>query len=118
MQSIVAGDKPELKYPEASQQLRELGFESSVGYIAHVCALLLRHTSLLPHVNAGVVSRAELEALRGVSVSTGLMLESSAPLRAHKDCPDKIPEARMQVLRDAGTSLSLCVLARDGITCV
>jgi FO synthase len=101
------GDKPELKYPSAAQQLRDLGFETSMGYIAHICALILKHTSLLPHVNAGVVSKAEAAVLRDVSVSAGLMLESSAPVllqpgNAHHDCPDKVPAARLQVICDAG----------------
>jgi 2-iminoacetate synthase ThiH len=101
------GDKPELKHPQAAQQLRDLGFESSIGYIAHICALILRHTSLLPHVNTGVVSQAEAAVLQDVSVSAGLILESSSrvllkPGRAHYDCPDKVPEVRLQAIRAFG----------------
>lgn len=94
-------------------------------YIAHVCALILRHTSLLPHVNAGVVSWAELSALREVSVSAGLMLESTSdkllqPGRAHYDCPDKVPAARLQTIRDAGgrSLLSTCTDTSDMHCCV
>jgi FO synthase len=110
-----AGDKPELKHPEAAQQLANLGFESSIGYIAHLCALILRHTSLLPHVNAGVMSAADVATLREVSVSAGLMLESTAnvllqPGAAHHQCPDKVPDARLQVIKDAGeVSRMMCM---------
>lgn len=72
-----------------------------------MCALILRHTALLPHVNAGVVSKAEVAALRDVSVSAGLMLETGSaavlqPGSAHYDCPDKILDKRLKVIRDAG----------------
>lgn len=73
-----------------------------------MCDHVLQHTRLLPHVNAGVVSRAELAALRTVTVSQGLMLESSAPALllpggAHYDCLDKDPTARLEVIEIAGT---------------
>ena len=57
---------------------------------------MLRETGLLPHVNAGVMGgRGPQAALRTVSASQGLMLEStSARLlergQAHHDCPDKV----------------------------
>jgi FO synthase len=104
---ITVGDKPELRYPEAAEQLRELGFETTVEYIQHLCAMLLQHTELLPHINAGVISSAELAAFRTVSASQGLMLESTAPALlepggAHHNCPDKDPKARWRVLHAAG----------------
>jgi FO synthase len=107
------GDKPEAKWPAAAQQLAALGFESTVAYVVHLCRLVLAHTGLLPHINCGVLSRAELAALRRVSVSQGLMLESSAPALlerggAHHACPDKEPAARMRVICDAGMRLALC----------
>eukprot|EP00892_Ulva_mutabilis_P006881 jgi/Ulvmu1/4565/UM002_0293.1 len=104
---ITVGDKPELKHEEAMLQLHELGFESTIDYIVHMCHLLLEHTELLPHVNAGVVTKDQLAKLRRVSVSQGLMLETTAasvmePGGAHHGCPDKAPQLRLEVIRTAG----------------
>ena len=90
-----AGDKPELLYPEARQELREMGFESTVEYVAEACRTVLRETGLLPHVNAGVMGKDELMALRTVSGSQGLMLETAStrlmqPGMPHFECPDKV----------------------------
>jgi len=90
-----AGDKPELLYPEAAAELRALGHETTLGYVAEAAAAVLRETGLLPHVNAGVMGARDLAALRRASASQGLMLEStSARLlergQAHHDCPDKV----------------------------
>ena len=93
--SQCAGDKPELLYPEAAAELRALGHETTLGYVAEAAATVLHETGLLPHVNAGVMGAADLRTLRTVSASQGLMLEStSARLlergQAHHDCPDKV----------------------------
>jgi len=90
-----AGDKPELLYPEAAAELRALGHETTLGYVAEAAAAVLAKTGLLPHVNAGVMGAPDLAALRRASASQGLMLEStSARLlqrgQAHHDCPDKV----------------------------
>ena len=101
------GDKPELRYPSAREQLRRFGHTTTVAYLASVCELVIRETSLLPHVNPGVLSRAGIAMLRRVSVSQGIMLESSAKRlcgrgHAHYGSPDKLPAVRLQTLRDAG----------------
>lgn len=101
------GDKPELLYPEAQTELEALGHGSTIDYVVMLCQLVLTHTPLLPHVNAGVLTRSELVALRQVTASQGLMLESSDPWLlqpggAHADCPDKLPEQRLAVVRAAG----------------
>lgn len=123
---ITVGDKPELKHEEAMEQLNEMGFASSIEYIVHLSHLLLEHTDLLPHVNAGVVTKEELAALRTVSVSQGLMLETSsasvlAPGGAHHSCPDKEPQLRLAVLRSAGRDpshvLPRCLLWRHMPCC-
>ena len=44
-----------------------------------MCALVLRETGLLPHANPGVMSGEEIAALRKVTVSQGIMLESASP---------------------------------------
>jgi FO synthase len=101
------GDKPELRHPTAALALRELGHPSTIAYLVEMCALVLRETGLLPHVNAGVMTRQEMTALRAVSVSQGLMLETAsdrlcAPGQAHYRSPDKVPAARLESIRMAG----------------
>jgi FO synthase len=101
------GDKPELRYGAAREALRELGFATTVDYLESVCALVLKETSLLPHVNAGVMSEQEIARLRKVSVSQGIMLETvSARLGerggAHFGSPDKDPQCRLEMIAAAG----------------
>ena len=73
------GDKPELQYEAARRALARLGYRTTIEYLAAMCALVLRETGLLPHVNPGVMSEAEIAALRRVSVSQGMMLENASP---------------------------------------
>ena len=101
------GDRPETVHRAAREALAVLGFGSTVEYLAHCCARVLKETGLLPHVNAGVLSEAELRALRAVSVSMGLMLESVAdrlclPGGPHHGCPDKAPRLRLEAIEAAG----------------
>src|SRR5258707_1841484 len=72
------GDKPELRYQAARDGLAALGHSSTIGYLGAMCELVLRETGLLPHANPGVMSRAEVAALRTVTASQGSMLESSS----------------------------------------
>jgi FO synthase len=101
------GDKPELRYSAAREALARLGFASTTEYLAAACELVLRETSLLPHVNAGVMSENEIVALRRVSVSQGIMLENVSPrLYArggpHFGSPDKDPAVRLAMIETAG----------------
>ena len=101
------GDKPELRYRVAHEHLARLGHSTTIDYLVAMCELILAQTSLLPHVNPGVMTRNELARLRTVSVSQGLMLES-ASLRlcekgqVHYGSPDKHPAARLETIRLAG----------------
>src|SRR5438045_7319671 len=72
------GDKPELRYGAAREALARLGHETTLSYLAEMAGLVLRETGLLPHLNPGVMTRAEIDRLRTVSVSQGIMLESAA----------------------------------------
>src|ERR671932_1989528 len=72
------GDKPELRYRVAREELAALGCETTLDYLARCATLVLEETGLLPHLNPGVLSRADLRELRRVSVSQGLMLETTA----------------------------------------
>ena len=103
------GDKPEKRYPEARQKLREMGFESTIEYLVYVCELVLNETRLLPHTNPGVLSEVEIQALREVSVSQGIMLEQTSKWllernMAHWASPDKVPARRLETLDAAGHS--------------
>ena len=101
------GDKPELRYRAAREALAALGHETTIGYLHAMCALVLRETGLLPHVNPGVMDGAEIGALREVSASQGIMLESLSerlcePGGVHHGSPDKRPAVRLETLRLAG----------------
>ncbi len=101
------GDKPERRYRAAREELGRLGYATTIEYLAAMCKLVLAETSLLPHANPGVMSREDLAALRDVSVSQGLMLESTASRLCakggpHFGSPDKQPAARIETIRLAG----------------
>src|SRR3954465_386744 len=72
------GDKPELRYRVARDELAALGCSTTLEYLARCARLVLDETGLLPHVNPGVLSRDDALALRAVSASQGLMLETTA----------------------------------------
>src|SRR5207237_7867766 len=72
------GDKSELRYRAAREALARLGHDATLSYLAEMAALLLKETGLLPHLNPGLMSHADIARLRAVSVSQGIMLESAA----------------------------------------
>lgn len=101
------GDKPELRYKVARDELATLGCETTLEYLARVAKLVLDETGLLPHLNPGVMSRDELVALRPVCASMGIMLETvaerlSAKGGPHWASPDKEPERRLETIELAG----------------
>jgi FO synthase len=101
------GDKPELRYPAARTALERLGHETTLSYLAEAANTVLTETGLLPHVNPGCMTASELAALRRVSISQGIMLESASarlcePGGAHYGSPDKMPSVRLDTIRNAG----------------
>lgn len=101
------GDKPELRYAQARTALSALGHDTTLDYLRAMAALVLKETALLPHLNPGVMSRVDLERLRPVSASMGLMLESSSERLCqrggvHFGSPDKLPPVRLGSIRQAG----------------
>jgi len=97
------GEAPEDRYEAARQWLGENGYASTVEYLAAMCRLVLDETGLLPHANAGALSIDELAALRTVTASQGLMIESlRSDLDAHRLAPDKDPARRLATLDAAG----------------
>ncbi|CAN5709123.1 bifunctional FO biosynthesis protein CofGH [soil metagenome] len=101
------GDKPELRYKVAREELRALGCETTIEYLERCARLVLEETGLLPHLNPGVMTRDELELLRPVSASMGIMLETAADRLGerggpHWASPDKLPARRLETIRLAG----------------
>ncbi|MGE3286071.1 MAG: bifunctional FO biosynthesis protein CofGH [Pseudonocardia sp.] len=97
------GEQPEDRYPAARGWLDAHGYGSTVEYLIAMCALVLEETGLLPHANAGAIPKAELAALRAVSPSQGMMIESlRGDLAAHRGAPDKDPARRLATLEAAG----------------
>ncbi|GBF79932.1 7,8-didemethyl-8-hydroxy-5-deazariboflavin synthase subunit CofG [Aphanothece sacrum] len=72
--------------------------------IYDLCELTLS-MGFLPHTNVGPLSFIEMEKLKEVNVSMGLMLEQITPkllTTVHRHAPSKIPEIRLQQLDFAG----------------
>ena len=101
------GDKPELRYPQAREELNQLGYATTIDYLVAATKAVLDATGLLPHANPGVLTRDELLALKAHCPSQGLMLENVSPRllergQVHFGSPDKDPEARLNTIRCAG----------------
>jgi len=96
------GEKPELRYPAATEWLKKNGYGSTVDYLAKMAELVLEETGLLPHANAGALDRSDLMKLRPFAPSQGMMIESLAELDCHRGAPDKEPDRRLATLEIAG----------------
>lgn len=101
------GEKPELRYAEARAALDAMGYATTMDYVIDMCARVLAETSLIPHVNAGTLTRDEIVRLKAVSGSIGLMLENVSRRlvqrgMAHYACPDKVPVQRLRTIDMAG----------------
>jgi FO synthase len=97
------GERPEERYPVAAEWLAEHGYRSTIDYLVAMAQLVVSETGLLPHANAGALYPDELAALRAVSPSQGMMLESlNGDLAAHRGSPDKEPARRLATLESAG----------------
>ncbi|MER5333039.1 bifunctional FO biosynthesis protein CofGH [Micromonospora sp. NPDC002717] len=102
------GDRPEERWPAARQWLDERGYDSTLDYLRASAVAVLEETGLLPHLNPGVLSWSELQRLKPVAPSMGMMLETTAtrlwsePGGPHFGSPDKEPAVRLRVLDDAG----------------
>lgn len=107
---LTLGDRPEERWPEARAWLDAHGFASTIDYVAHIARLITAETGMLVHANPGVMHPDELEALRPVSPSMGMMLETTSrrlfeePGQVHFGSPDKDPALRLEVIDDAGAA--------------
>ncbi|MGH8867685.1 MAG: bifunctional FO biosynthesis protein CofGH, partial [Actinomycetes bacterium] len=105
---LTLGDRPEDRWPAAREWLDERGYDSTLGYVRAMAVRILEETGLLPHLNPGVLSWADLQRLKPVAPSMGMMLETTAtrlwsePGGPHYGSPDKEPAVRLRVLEDAG----------------
>lgn len=104
---FVTGERPEQKYPEARDWLASIGYHSTVDYICDIGEQVLQKTGLLPHTNAGSLTKSEMARLKETNVSMGVMLESSSQRLlgkglAHDGAPSKNPKVRIKTLESAG----------------
>lgn len=101
------GDRPEDRWPQARDFLQRHGCSSTMDYVRMCSELVVAETSLFPHANPGLMTEADLRALRPSTVSAGLMLENVSPRlmepgMPHHGAPDKDPQRRLEVIRAAG----------------
>jgi len=97
------GEAPEERYRVAGDWLKHNGYDSTIHYLHEMARLVLDETGLLPHANAGAISRDDLARLRTVSPSQGMMVETLRDdLPCHRGAPDKTPERRLATLEWAG----------------
>ena len=102
------GDRPEDRWPQAREWLDAHGYDDTLAYVRAMAIRVLEETGLLPHLNPGVMSWSDLQRLKPVAPSMGMMLETTSrrlfeePGQAHFGSPDKDPAVRLRVLEDAG----------------
>tara|TARA_Y100001970_G_scaffold78826_1_gene100416 strand:+ start:4000 stop:6390 length:2391 start_codon:yes stop_codon:yes gene_type:complete len=101
------GDKPELRYKVAKEELAHLGYSSTIDYLYAMAQLVLDNTTLIPHLNPGVMDYEQIIKLKEVSASQGIMLESISNKlnlkgQPHYGSPDKDPKQRIRTIEDAG----------------
>jgi FO synthase len=101
------GDRPEERYPSAQEWLEVRGYTSTIEYLRAVAILVIEETGLLPHLNPGLLSWAELASLKQVAPSMGIMLEQVSdrlhgPGGAHQHATTKRADVRLRTLEDAG----------------
>ena len=92
---------------EAKNWLNKLGYKTLVELIANLSEMILKKTGLLPHTNAGSLTKKEMSLLKSSNVSLGMMLENSSEKlldvgNAHEKAPSKNPKVRIKSLISAG----------------
>jgi len=103
---FVTGEKPEEKYQEARNWLKENGFRTTTEYLIHASELALE-SGLFPHTNAGNLNFEEMKELKKTNVSMGVMLENVSERLTKKGMPhylaaSKRPKTRLKVLENSG----------------
>jgi FO synthase len=100
------GDKPEKAYRQHRAFLAERGLASTAEYLVQACRVAFE-AGMLPHTNAGILSAAQMEALKPWNASLGLMLETTSERLRQKGgphwlAPDKDPAVRIRMHEEAG----------------
>lgn len=106
---LTLGDRPEDRWPQARDFLASQGHGRTIDYVRAMSELIVERTGLFPHANPGIMSLADMEALRPTNVSMGMMLENISPRlmepgMPHHNCPDKDPTLRMETIEHAGAA--------------
>ncbi|MET8001436.1 bifunctional FO biosynthesis protein CofGH [Nonomuraea glycinis] len=102
------GDRPEDRWHQAREWLDAHGYDDTLSYVRAMAIAVLEETGLLPHLNPGVLSWRDLQRLKPVAPSMGMMLETTSRRlfeekgQPHYGSPDKDPAVRLRVLEDAG----------------
>ena len=95
------GDAPDERYSGVHDQLDTWGYDDVLDYLYDACEMALDE-GLLPHSNPGDLREDELDRLAEVNASMGVMLETTADVRAHSGGRKKTPERRLGTIRAAG----------------
>ncbi|MDA0638003.1 bifunctional FO biosynthesis protein CofGH [Nonomuraea sp. MCN248] len=104
------GDRPEDRWHQAREWLDAHGYDDTLSYVRAMAIRVLEETGLLPHLNPGVLGWRDLQRLKPVAPSMGMMLETTSRRlfeekgQPHYGSPDKDPAVRLRVLEDAGRS--------------
>jgi len=100
---VLTGERPEVN-AEVAERLSSYGHDDFTSYVVWACERALER-GLLPHTNLGVLDRHDLERVREVTASQGLMLESAAERlmeTVHAGSPTKHPARRLETIETAG----------------
>ncbi|WP_435118993.1 7,8-didemethyl-8-hydroxy-5-deazariboflavin synthase subunit CofG [Halolamina sp. C58] len=95
------GDDPDDRYTAIHEQLAEWGHDSIHEYLREACEIALAE-GLLPHSNPGDQTREQMAEVADVNASMGVMLETTADVRAHSGGRRKTPGQRLNTIRNAG----------------
>jgi len=95
------GDDPDDRYTEIHARLEEWGHDSIHEYLREACKIALSE-GLLPHANPGDQTREQMATVAPVNASMGVMLETTADVRAHSGGRRKTPGQRLNTIEVAG----------------
>ncbi|WP_136688898.1 7,8-didemethyl-8-hydroxy-5-deazariboflavin synthase subunit CofG [Halorhabdus amylolytica] len=98
---LTFGDDPDDRYDAVHAQLAEWGHDSIHTYLREACEIALEE-GLLPHANPGDQTHEQMAAVADVNASMGVMLETTADVRAHSGSRRKEPAQRLATIRTAG----------------
>ena len=95
------GDDPDDRYTEIHAQLDAWGHDSIHSYLREACEIALE-CGLLPHANPGDQTREQMELVADLNASMGVMLETTAEVKAHGGPRAKEPGQRIATIATAG----------------